>query len=189
MPPTSESVPVSCCLPAFGCALAVDHLGCSLQAVGNPCTGGGQNQDMRSSMGSGQQMLHLERDARTSFEESCNSTQATCAQKGQDTQTTLPMLTHNTLASYTQTSLATYCEEEEEETGIFHEEEFVRERTPTTLSDTSRNVFNRVPQVHGSSWQRDASSWEHDGYGQQSGLSIRPGCPPNCKVCRFGFHL
>jgi len=59
--------------------------------------------------------------------------------------------TQTTLASYQQdtlTSLATYHEDGED---IFHKEEPVR--------------------------QRNASSWQQDGYWQQQGLNVRRGCP------------
>merc|ERR1712008_15176 len=87
--------------------------------VGNlpPRAGGEDNQDMCPIMGSGQHMLPLERDARMHFEACHLATQATFAKDRQDSQTTLASYQQDTL-----TSLAEYHEEEEEE-GMFHEEE------------------------------------------------------------------
>lgn len=115
-------------------------------------------------MGSGEQMLLLERDARLRFEASCSPTQSTCAQ--------------NSETSCTQTSLVTYYDEgeEEEEDKKFHIEEPATECTAMASSSAS-------------CWQRDASSWQQDGYWQQCGLKVRRGCPANCEVCRFGAHL
>jgi len=137
-----------------------------------PCTGREHNQDMRPIMGSGQQMLPLERDARLRLEASSTATQDNCAQNRHTSST------QNTLALHTQTSLATCYDEVEE-----------AERAPAASNNAARDSFNRVPQVHDSSWQHDASSWQQDGYCHQCGLSVCPGCPANCLICRFGAHL
>jgi len=134
-------------------------------------------------------------DTQTTLASYQQETQASLALYQQDTQASLATYQHDTqasLATYqhaTQASLVTYYgdEDEEEEDSMLDEEGPVQKDTSIACSSAVRTCFNRVSQFH------DDQSWQHKAPGNTTAPGmwqhVRPGCPVNCEICRFGGHL